>query len=81
MYMVMVVVADRFVSVSALIIVVVIMVVAMMVLVMAEMLRMARRVFHRTANTHGCHISGIQRKHDGKNKGETRTHNLNDLNL
>ncbi len=75
MYMVMVVVADRFVSVSALIIVVVIMVVAMMVLVMAEMLRMARRVFHRTANTHGCHISGIQREHDGKEKRETRTHN------
>lgn len=83
MHMVMVVITDRsrlvsFISTSDFVIVM--MFVIMMVVVMAEMLCMARRMFQRTTNSHGCHIRGIQRKHDGKKKGEARAHNLNDLN-
>src|SRR3970282_1969049 len=54
--------------------VMVVMAATMPVAVMPQMCRVDRRVFQRIANPHGCHISGIQREHDGKKERETRAH-------
>lgn len=50
------------------------MIVTVLVAVVSEMCSLARCMLQRITNTHRCRISGVQRKHDGKNKREVSAH-------
>lgn len=56
--------------------IVVVMLIAVSVAVVPEMCGVDRCMFLCATNAHGCHISGIQREHQGKKERDTGTHGV-----